>query len=321
MASLLIIGGSGFFGRSILDAFQRDLLKPWAINKIIIFARHPEILLKECPMLIDSRVELIVGDISLTNYLPEADYVIHAAASTDLRDYLSKPDQEKTNIEKGTQHYCELALEYHKNSKIVYISSGAVYGPQPKGMDKLSEDYDSPDISLLSDGKRDYALAKRASENIVQSFRNRGLIINIARCFAFIGPWLPRDQHFAIGNFIDDILNKRPIKVFADHYVYRSYMYADDLVHWLMSIIEYHNGKCSIFNVGSDESIEISNLALKLADLYSLTVQITPKTSKKIDRYIPSTKKAKSEFGLSLNFNLMHSIQETIKQINTYQTY
>jgi len=318
MASLLIIGGSGFFGRSILDAFQRDLLKPWAINKIIIFARHPEILLKECPMLIDWRVDLIPGDITLASHIPEADYVIHAAASTDVRDYLLKPDEEKTNIEKGTQHYCELAMECHRNSKIVYVSSGAVYGFQPDDIDEFSENYDSPDLSSLSDGKRDYALAKRASENIIKVFRDKGLNINIARCFAFVGPWLPRNQHFAIGNFIEDIINKRPIKVLSTHYVYRSYMYADDLVHWLMSIIDYNNGKCSIFNIGSDEPIELSDLASKLANIYNLTVQNTPKTSKKKDRYIPAIKKANNELSLSLNFNLIHSIQETIKQINLY---
>ena len=42
MISLLIIGGTGFFGKSILDSFQRGLLTPYAIDRIIVGARNIE---------------------------------------------------------------------------------------------------------------------------------------------------------------------------------------------------------------------------------------------------------------------------------------
>ena len=59
MASLLVIGGSGFFGKSILDAFQRNLLDPWNIHSLIIMARHPEELQKNHSQLITSKVKLL----------------------------------------------------------------------------------------------------------------------------------------------------------------------------------------------------------------------------------------------------------------------
>ena len=48
--TLLIIGGTGFFGKSILDSFARGLLLKYEISKIIILSRsgdkfqlkHPE---------------------------------------------------------------------------------------------------------------------------------------------------------------------------------------------------------------------------------------------------------------------------------------
>ena len=86
MAKLLVIGGSGFFGKSILDGYRRGLLEPWGITSIAIMARHASQLQKSVPALIGSSVELINGDITSCNTLVEADYVIHAAASTDARE-------------------------------------------------------------------------------------------------------------------------------------------------------------------------------------------------------------------------------------------
>lgn len=75
--------------------------------------------------------------------MPNADYVIHAAASTDVRNYITQPETEKKNIQAGTYHYCELAKKFHLKSKIVYTSSGAVYGTQPSNIPQINE-YEMP---------------------------------------------------------------------------------------------------------------------------------------------------------------------------------
>ena len=98
MATLLIIGGTGFFGKSILDAHRRGLLKSWDIGKIIVMSRNTKKLVNDCPELISDKVELLNGDISKIDFLPDADFVIHAAASTDASRYLSHNKEEKQNI-------------------------------------------------------------------------------------------------------------------------------------------------------------------------------------------------------------------------------
>ena len=315
MKTLLVIGGSGFFGKSILDAFSRGLLDPWQVSKIIVMARNAEALLDEAPNLVGKNVELYSADITKTDLLPSADYVIHAAASTDVRDYLTRPENEKRNIQAGAYHYCDLAKKYHKESKIVYVSSGAVYGKQPDNLDRLQETFIPDNWDNMDTGKIDYALAKKDAENTIVQLGFDGLKVSIARCFAFVGPWLPRDQHFAIGNFMDNILKKTPIIVKANHRVYRSYMYADDLVEWLMTIVEHASAECPIYNVGSDEGVMLGDLAEKLALSYGITADVNKITVDKIDRYIPSVDKVTRTLGLQLKYDLDLAVKKTIENI------
>ncbi len=291
MTKLLIIGGTGFFGKSILDSFQRNLLSYYGIDRIVVGARNIESFQINFPELIDYRITLIKMDISSIQKLPDADIVIHAAASTDASDYRINPNGEKRNIEQSTTNYCQLAQRYHRASKIVYCSSGAVYGQQPEDLEKMDEDFQPQDVSNLIEYKRDYALGKRNAENEIIKLGSLGLNVSIARCFAFHGKYLPRDQHFAYGNFIGAAERGDAIEVKANHRVVRSYMHADGLVDSLMKIALQSSPQCPVFNVGSDEAIEIRDLANQIGQEYNVPVNITPVTSDKVDRYVPNTEK------------------------------
>jgi nucleoside-diphosphate-sugar epimerase len=315
VSSLLIIGGTGFFGKSILDGYKRGLLKPWGINLIYVLARHAQKLKIDAPELMEFSIKLVNGDIATCTELPVADYVIHAAASTDAANYLSRPEVEKRNIQAGTFNYCELAKKFHQKSRIVYCSSGAVYGQQPPDLDMIPEDYCGGSVDEMSPTKRDYAAAKRDAENAIMEMGKQGISVSIARCFAFIGVYLPRDKHFAIGNFIEDGLNKRPIAVKADHYVYRSYMYADDLVEWLMTIAAASNPNCPVFNVGSDEALEIREVARIVADKFTVPLKSAVISKPNVDRYIPSIGKIEVQGPLRSKFNLREALDITVASI------
>lgn len=313
MASLLLIGGTGFFGKSFLDSFSRGDLNHWGIDKVIAMSRHADQLRGIAPQLLNSRVELVNADIGTVDSLPVADYVIHAAASTDARNYLTKPEAERKNIQSGVYNYCRLAPDFHAGSKIVYVSSGAVYGVQEQDVPFLKEDNLCENIEDMPVHKLDYAIAKRDAEQAFDELcQQHNMQANIARCFAFVGPWLPRDQHFAIGNFIQNGLEGRPIEVKARHPVYRSYMYADDLVNWLMTMAENANNKCEKYNVGSNVAVSILDLAELIAGMFSSELDAPIQTNEKLDRYIPSTDKAKNSLGLICNYDLKSALEETI---------
>lgn len=314
MSNLLVIGGSGFFGKSILDAYNRGLLDSWEIRSIKIIARQASSLRKTDPSLIGPNIELIDQDISTCKNLPSANYVIHAAASTDATRYLLMAKEEKENILSATLNYCQLAKEFHKESKIVYVSSGAVYGKQPSNVNKIPENYDFGPIEKLDPVKQNYAAAKRDGEEYVQALGALGHKVSIARCFSFIGHYLPLNQHFAIGNFIRDGLNGKSIVVNARHQVIRSYMYADDLVIWLMTIADISNSTCPIYNVGSDEAIEVRELAKIIAEKLNAEAISHPMLiQSQIDRYIPSIEKAITQLNVSLKHNLDSALNLTIK--------
>jgi dTDP-glucose 4,6-dehydratase len=316
MATLLVIGGSGFFGKSILDMFQRGKLARWNIDKVIAISRNAKRLKIETPELVQGNVDILELDITIANSLPEADYVIHAAASTDARNYVTAGEKERKNIQAGTLNYCRLAKKY-KNTKTLYVSSGAVYGTQPPEIMQIEESYQVRDPNDIPEGKRDYVIAKRDAEELIKEMGDEGFSVSIARCFAFVGPWLPLNQHFAIGNFIADGLAGRSIKVKANHLVYRSYMFADDLVNWMIGILVNANSNCPIFNLGSDEEISMGELADKIATFFKVNVDAENIINEKIDRYIPSVEKAFEELGLTCEYDLDQAIQKTLSLIRS----
>ena len=289
---LLIIGGTGFFGKSILDCFINDKLTKYRINIIYVLSRSVEDFKINYPEFNTERIQYIKGDIATIDKLPYADIVIHAATSTNQNDYSQDSDKQKNNIEEGVLNYLLLAKKFHKTSKIVYCSSGAVYGKQPVELEKISEDFELGDISNLASLKRDYALGKRKAEQMISELGNIGLSVSIARCFAFYGKHLPKDQHFAYGNFLASAENGEDIIINSNHEVIRSYMHADDLVDSLLSIALDSSSSCPIYNVGSDIPVSIFELAYKIAKEYNVRVVKKPEIdSNLIDKYVPNTSK------------------------------
>ena len=316
MATLLIIGGTGFFGKSILDCYKRKLLAPWGIDRIVVMSRNSGNFKYNHPELVSTGVEFFTGDITTINSLPSADYVIHAAASSNASLYLGNNAKEKRNIIKGTLNYCRLASKFHKDSKIVFCSSGAVYGYQPKDVKFLTEDMFFGDVEGLVEAKKSYAYAKRDSEKAIQKLGQEGLDVSIARCFSFVGKYLPLNQHFAVGNFILNAISGDLINVKSDRLVYRSYMYADDLVEWLMAIAQDSNTNCPIYNVGSEEKVEIRELARVVSSYVATEVVCEYEcTNRGVDNYIPSTAKVENNLGLRIKHNLQESIKKTFKRI------
>ena len=203
-----------------------------------------------------------------------------------------------------------------KKPQILFTSSGAVYGLVNKKKYLSEKEKKSiKNINLLSGYKKKYAKNKIFTENYFKNLGKRGFKVSIARCFTFIGKQILSKNNYAISNFINDALTKNKVFVNSDKITYRSYMHSNDLIIWLMKILKHSNKNCPIFNVGSDESITIQNLADIIGKLFKKPVIFLKKNSKKIDSYLPSITKAKKTLKLKVNYNLKMAINSSILSI------
>ena len=316
MKTLLVIGGTGFFGESFRDAFRRGVLDFYDVKRLILASRSA---IPSRENLDSERVlEYIQLDVTKDRTFPNAEYVIHAAATTNAARYLSDGQAEHLNITTGVSNFAEFGGHTYRESSILFTSSGAVYGVPGPRLEDFSENNTLVNFELLAPTKRDYADAKLQAEDEFSKLGKRhGISVSIARCFAFVGRRLPRDQHFAVGNFIKNILSSEPIIVRARHAVVRSYMHADELVHWLMRILQSGNTECPIFNVGSDDAIELHDLAKVLASEFKIPLMMQTVSEPEIDFYVPNIDKAKNKLGLKVEYGSYEAILRTIHEIKT----
>jgi dTDP-glucose 4,6-dehydratase len=319
--SLLVTGGTGFVGNSVLDAFGRGLLKPFGVERVIVLSRHARRLRDEAPELCGTGVELVDDDVLRLDSTFDADLLIHAAASSDAQRYRIDPVAESRTIVEGTRRVCEVVRAARRRPRLVYLSSGAVYGRQPAETVALRED--APQVAETDPQKASYTQAKRDAELLVCDVAaESGIRARIARGFAFVGPWLPRDTHFAIGNFLGNALRGEPIEVRARHTVVRSYMHADDLATWLLHLGTAPGEGCGIFNGGSPEAVSLRELAALVAakarvdvSFPSLEREESNGAAERIDRYLPDVRKARDELGLSITIPLEKAVDQTLQAL------
>src|ERR1035437_2687261 len=311
---IFITGGTGFFGCWLLESFL------WANRQlnlrasIVVLTRNPDQFRRKAPHLVaDPCLSLLVGDVR-DFQLPDGEFtlLIHAATEASIQQMREAPFEMLDTIVSGTRH----ALEFARRcgiQKVLFTSSGAVYGRQPSSLDHVPEDYlGGPDplnpTSVYGEGKR-------TAEMLCALYASKySLDCKIARCFAFVGPYLPLDSHFAIGNFIRDGLSGGPVRVTGDGTAYRSYLYAADLAIWLWTIL-LRGVPCRPYNVGAERDLTIAELAHVVAATLGIPGNVTiakkPVPGAPPERYVPSTARAREELSLREWIDLQEAILHT----------
>lgn len=310
---IFLSGGTGFFGKWLLHSFLGLRNAQGSDVSMTVLSRDPKRFLDACPEFAEQAgLDFIAGDVRSfkTTCHYSFDYVIHAA--TDARTKLEQenPAEMHSVIVDGTRHVLDFAQRCSAK-KMLYISSGAVYGAQPPTLSHIPESYEGSPTTSYGKGK------KLAEQLCLEAAAGRFECV-IARPFAFVGPYLPLDAHFAIGNFMSDCLNNRPIMINGDGTPLRSYLYAADLVEWLWTILlRGEHGRA--YNVGSDDAISIFDLAHLVRQCAGTSNEIiilkpSPHSDAEISpsRYIPSIERVRNELGLTPAVSLTDAIQQTL---------
>ena len=322
--NIFITGGTGFFGRWLLESFAHVNAVRHLQAQVVVLSRDPERFRRIASHLADdAAISFVSGDVrtftaesvraQLGRTAPEQyRFVVHAATEASAKLNAENPLAMIETIVQGTRAALEFAVAT-RTQRFLLTSSGAVYGRQPAEVTHLPEDYNGAPDSTHPDSA--YGEGKRLAELLCACFRKQhGIDPLIARCFAFVGPFLPLDAHFAIGNFIRDALRGGPIAVGGDGTPFRSYLYAADLAIWLWTIL-IRGTPGRPYNVGSEDDLTIGEIAEAVRDALGSQVRITtaksPRTDAPVSRYVPATSRAQRELGLQQHVDLAEAIRRT----------
>lgn len=289
---VLVTGGTGFVGRWLLE------LATWAAERlaisphIVVTSRDPAQFCRQFPHLGTHRtVSMMQGDVRHDLVAPAGpvDFAVAgAAASLSAGDAHSEHDVHDTMVKCATFAH-DVSAEH--GCRVLLLSSGAAARSGPDA----------------------YGRAKQESEHIVRQGGGAERAV-IARLYTFVGPYLPLDLNFAVGNFLADALAGRAIRVKGDGTATRSYLYAGDLAWWLWALLIKRGEAGRTYDVGSPDPVTISELAATVAGLAEPPVLVAiggqPVTSSAGEVYVPNTGPARA-CGLYPTWSLEAALKRT----------
>ncbi len=278
MKKLLFIGSSGFVGKSFNDYFKKK-----ESFKIINYSRTQK------------------KNILKTTKLEESDFIIYCINNKNI----------KTSL-KYFFHFKKLLYKNSKKPKMLFFSSGAVYGPR-SSRKKISENeyINTNKYKKFTGYKKNYAKEKYLLEKEFKKIAKDGFKVSIVRGFTFYGKHI-LNYDYLISKIILAVKSKKILKIYNPN-LKRSYMHADDMCRWSIKILNIASKKCPVVNLGSDKIINLSKLINYLNKKFNSKIQIAKKTSKRIDFYIPSIYFAKKYLKLKNTVNFNNAINSLIK--------
>jgi nucleoside-diphosphate-sugar epimerase len=257
---LLLTGATGFFGRWLL-ALLAQLNNQGARIEVSLLSRDPARFLAAQPYYHNrSWLHWLQGDVRDLQTLPgrAPDLILHAAADTSATAH-AQPLELFDSIVGGARRVLDLAVR-SGTQRILFTGSGAQYG----ALDQVRVSEEHSHACHSNAVASSYGEAKRAQEILGAIYaESYGVDVIMTRCFAFSGPGLPLEGHFAIGNFVRDALCADAIVLNSSGQAVRSYLHGADLAGWLLTLLLRGESK-QAYNVGSDQTISIADLARRV---------------------------------------------------------
>lgn len=313
-ARIFVTGGTGFVGTWIMEALVAANAAYDLRVQTILLTRDPSRFRARAPHLAGAPgVSFATGDTAdFTQPDGPFSHVIHAATERNYVPDTAHPLGILADDALATRRVLDLCVAAGTR-KLLFTSSGAVYGPQPPQCTQVAEsDPFAPDTT---DTQSAYGQSKRLSEfSCIMHGSAFGFSVTIARLFAFVGPHLPLTEGYAVGNFLCDAVAGKPIRITGDGTPLRSYLYAADLAVWLWHVL-LRGASGRAYNVGSPHALSIAELARAVVTSTNRDVPIqvaeTPLPSTTPLRYVPSTERAERELSVRAVIDLPEALRRT----------
>ena len=314
--SIFLTGGTGLFGQWTIAFLKWMHYRQLAFPKLTVLTR------KKFPEH-SQFITQIVGSVEEFEFHDEKfDSLIHLAAPSARETYEGMSDQLKLEqLYLGTRNVLQFAKK-QVVGRSLFVSSGAIYGGFDTSRTTPIDETDRT-APLTSANSIGLGLGKRVAEFLVSDYVRSGFVdASIARAFSFVGPGLPTDVHYAVGNFAGRAIRGEDIEIRGDGTPLRSFMHMGDAIHWLFEILL--SGKTGEdYNVGSPEPVSVLQLATKIRQLIDPDVSVKVlglenKTSGNPANhyYIPCVRKAYETLGLRMTTSLDDSLRDYCQYLN-----
>ena len=321
--TIFLTGGSGFFGTALLYSLLNAKKKVDLNINVTVLSRNINLFKQKHPKLADSNfIKLLEGDV-LSFIFPDEQFskIIHLATTSACETFNGEDQLTKyKTLVNGTERVLQFAVKCNAE-KIIFTSSGVVYGQLPHGMTTVNELYSgAPATNEVTSA---LAQGKRSAEFLISYYAEKyNFDYVIARCFSFVGPYLPLEIHYAIGNFVFDALHKDFIEIKSDGMAMRSYLDVNDLTVWILRLLAKEcNHK--IYNVGSNVPVSILDLAKKVSEIVAPEKEVIICGNREHsvgnfarNWYVPEIDRARNELAVDVWINLDQAIARIFNPSN-----
>ncbi len=266
--SVLMLGGTGFIGSAV-----SRLLASEGYNITIVTRRQPEM-----PDPWSAEVEWINGDASDPNLydsiLDGATHVVY------LLTGLSPVESNRTPLMDITQSLTPLlllldALRQRPHIKLIFLSSGGTVYGNPRTL-PVSEDHPTDPTSS-------YGILKLTAEKYIGMYAELyGIQARILRIANAYGPRQRTGRgQGVIGEFVNSILENRPLTIFGDGGSVRDYIYVDDVAIAVAAALKSQGPR--VMNIGTGVGTSLLQLHQLFEDILGTSLPLEAKASRGFD--------------------------------------
>lgn len=248
MTRFFVTGGAGFIGSNLIDRLLADghavtaydNLSTGQYNFLDKAVGQPKFKLIEGDLLDEEKLKASVAG---------HDFVFHFAANADVRFGTNHPRRDLEQNTIATYNVLE-AMRANNVKRIAFSSTGSIYG-EPN-VHPTPEDAPFPIQTSL------YGASKCAGEGLIQAYATGfGVTGFIFRFVSILGE---RYSHGHVFDFYKQLVDHpEHLKVLGNGKQRKSYLYVQDCVEAILTVIEKAKEPINIYNLGTDEYCEVNN--------------------------------------------------------------
>lgn len=263
--NILITGSGGMIGGYLLSflsylnetKFDKSI-EIVAIDRFLPNVHHRSIGHLVSKTYIDFRQSDLSHEFNL-DHSEDFDYIIHAASNASPKSYLADPIGTMNTNVKTTQFFLEFARDSERLKKMLYVSSGEIYGSPS------DENVPTPESYLgLTDHLNErscYVESKRYAETLCRNyFTFYGVPVTFVRPVHIYGPGFSPQDGRVWADFIGKAARGEDIVILSDGQSRRGFCYLSDAIIQFLTVLK-HGVAGEPYNIGNDRHISIKELA------------------------------------------------------------